>query len=189
MTQQFQVGDIVYVNPPSQEDLDFLDDIGLGDGIEMYVGQCAVIHTVESIDDTIAAISTCDPEYEFKLEDAETLLKHPKVTTRTTHLKLIRPSMLRGSSLQEPLSGLTFPMAGSIFEQKIIFEKDNYQRIILPGASVDEVFLRTDGIGFEFYNYDSVDDSGLSVNAYVTLEIPMQHIRSPKDIASQFTTF
>lgn len=36
MTQQFQVGDIVYVNPPSQKDLDFLDNIGLGDDIESY---------------------------------------------------------------------------------------------------------------------------------------------------------
>lgn len=193
MTQQFQVGDIVYVNPPSQKDLDFLDNIGLGDDIETFVGQYAVIKAVESIDETIVAISTCDPEYDFKLEDAEMLLKLPRVTTRITHLKFVRPSVLRTgtfrTTLEKPLAGLIIPIAGSRVDWKFTFEKDGHRRVILPDASVDEVFLRDDGIGLEFYNYDTRDDDGTPVNDYVTLTIPTHHIDCSRTVSSQFTTF
>lgn len=192
MTQQFQVGDIVYVNPPSQKDLDFLDNIGLGDDIETFVGQYAVIKAVESIDDNLIAISTCDPEYRFKLEDAEELLRRPRVTTCSTHLKFVRPSVLRTgifkTTLEKPLAGLVVPIAGSRIDWKFVFEKDGYRRTILPDASVDEVFLREDGIGLEFYNYRSTDN-GVPINDYVTLTIPAQHIDCSQNGPSQFTTF
>ena len=102
MTQQFQVGDIVYVNPLSEDDRLFRSYEGLTDNIDDLVGRHAVIESVTQIEETIIRLVPCDADYVFKMEDVPTVLRLTHATTRASHVTLVRPSMLRICPITDP---------------------------------------------------------------------------------------
>lgn len=191
MTQTFQVGDIVFVNPPSQEDILFRSYEGLGGDLDDVVEQYAVITSVESIEETIVRLYPCDADYVFKMEDTVTVFTGYGATTRTTHLTLVRPSTLRTCSTSDGrLSSaglLTLPVAGSMLNKEFSFLNGKHLDTILDGAVVDEVYLHKDGIGVRCCNLDV--DLYDDVNEYVTFIVPTQCIGESQACVSLFTTF
>ena len=189
MTQPFQVGDIVFVNPPSQEDILFRSYEGLCGDLDDVVEQYAVITSVESIEETIVRLHPCNADYVFKMEDTLTVFTGC-ATTRTTHLTLVRPSILRTcSTSDERLSSaglLTLPIAGSMLNKEFSFLNGKYLDTILDGAVVDEVYLHKDGIGVRCCNLDAEE---YDVNEYVTFIVPTPCIGESQACISLFTTF
>lgn len=189
MTQQFQVGDIVYVNPLSEDDRLFRTHQGSTDDIDSIVGHHAVIESVECIEDTIVRLSACDPDYVFKMEDIPTVFRSTSATTRANHLTFVRPSTLRASRISDrrftSTALKTIPFAGSMLSGTFSFLNGKYLDTILDGAVIDEVYLHRDGVGLRCCNLDAEE---YDVNEYVTLVIPTQHISSSQANAL-FTTF
>ena len=62
MTQQFQVGDIVYVNPLSEDDRLFRSYEGFTSDIDALVGHHAIIESISEIEDTIVRLLPCDAD-------------------------------------------------------------------------------------------------------------------------------
>lgn len=198
MTQQFQVGDIVFVNPLSEDDRLFRSYEGFTSDIDALVGHHAIIESISEIEDTIVRLLPCDADYVFKVEDIPTLVRVVHAATRTSHLTLVRPSMLRTCMITDSrLTSVgikTIPMAGFMIPEGFTFLDgeyvdtifDRHFTTILDNALVDEVYLHNDGIGLLFCNTDAYE---YDVNEYVTLIIPTQHIGDTQAGTSLFTTF
>lgn len=198
MTQTFQVGDIVFVNPPSEEDRLFRSYEGFTDNLDDFVGHHAVIISVAQVEETVVRLVPCDADYVFKMEDIPTVFRQTHAATRTSHLTLVRPSMLRICPITDAkLTAVgikTIPMAGSMISEGFSFldgEYHNtifygYPNTILDGALVDEVYLHKDGVGLLCCNIDAYE---YNVNEYVTLIIPTEHVNNTQTGVSLFTTF
>ena len=198
MTQQFQVGDIVYVNPLSEDGRLFRSYEGFTDNIDDLVGRHAVIESVTQIEETIIRLVPCDADYVFKMEDIPTVFQPAHATTRASHVTLVRPSMFRICPMTDPrltpVGIKTIPTAGSMISEGFTFLNgdyrstifDRYPSTILDGALVDDVYLHKDGVGLLFCNTDAYE---YDVNEYVTLIIPTQHIGDTQAGTSLFTTF
>lgn len=198
MTQQFQVGDIVFVNPLSEDDRLFRSYEGFADNIDDLVGRHAIIESVTQLEETIIRLVPCDADYVFKMEDVPTVLRLAHATTRASHVTLVRPSMLRICPITDPrLTAVgikTIPTAGSMISDGFTFLNgeyrstifDRYPSTILDGALVDDVYLHKDGVGLLFCNTEAYE---YDVNEYVTLIIPTQHIGDTQTGTSLFTTF
>lgn len=197
MTQQFQVGDIVFVNPLSEDDRLFRSYEGFTSDIDALVGHHAIIESISEIEDTIVRLLPCDADYVFKVEDIPTLVRVVHAATRTSHLTLVRPSMLRTCMITDSrLTSVgikTIPMAGYMIPEGFTFLDgeyvdtifDRHFTTILDNALVDEVYLHKDGVGMLCCNIDAHE---YNVNEYVTLVIPTHHINgSPAN--PLFTTF
>lgn len=198
MTQQFQVGDIVYVNPLSEDDRLFRSYEGFTDNIDDLVGHHAIIESVTQLEETIIRLVPCDADYVFKMEDVPTVLRLTHATTRASHLTLVRPSMLRICPITDPrltpVGIKTIPVAGFMIPEGFTFLNgeyhstifDRYPSTILDWALVDDVYLHKDGVGLLFCNTDAYE---YDVNEYVTLIIPTQHVGNTQAGTSLFTTF
>lgn len=190
MTEILQVGDIVYVNLPSEEDERLRDREGLTDDIDDFIGRCAIIQSIESIEYTAVRLSPCHQDYIFKLEDNESILRLPEVSTVVSHLTLVRPSILHTCQVTDPrlnACGLQqLPTAGSRLDEGFSFQVDGLTRTVFSGAFVDEVYLHVQGIGVRFYN-DDVE--GLRASSYVTITVPTEHIDGSQLTTALFTTF
>ena len=198
MTQTFQVGDIVFVNPPSEEDKLFRSYEGFTDNLDDFVGHHAVIISVAQVEETVVRLVRCDTDYVFKMDDASTTVRLAHVNTRTSHLTLIRPSVLRICPITDirlTAVGINaIPMAGSMISEGFSFLDgdyrssifDRYPSTIVDGALVDEVYLHEDGVGLLCYNVDAEE---YDVNDYVFLIIPTHHVDNTQTGVSLFTTF
>lgn len=188
MTQPFQVGDLVYVNPPSEEDEMLRDREGLTDNIDDFIGKFAIIQSIESIEYTIVRLSLCNRV--FKLEDNEAILRLPDAATVVSHLSLVRPSILHTCPVTDSrlnACGLhQLPTAGSRLNEGFSFQVEGVTRTVFSGAFVDEVYLHVHGIGIRFYNGDV---EGLVASRYVTITVPTERINGSQATTALFTTF
>lgn len=198
MTQTFQVGDIVFVNPPSEEDKLFRSYEGFTDNLDDFVGHYAVIKSVAQVEETVVRLVLCNANYVFKMDDASITVRLDHVTTRTSHLTLVRPSVLRICPITDirltAVGIKTIPTAGSMISEGFSFLDgdyrstifDRYPNTIVDGALVDEAYLHKDGIGLLCYNTDAEE---YNANEYVTLIIPTEHVDNTQTGTSLFTTF
>ena len=65
MTQTFQVGDVVLVNPLSEDDKLFRSYEGFTSDIDALVGHHAIIESISEVEDAVVRLVPCDADYVF----------------------------------------------------------------------------------------------------------------------------
>ena len=102
-TKMLQVGDIVRINEPTKQDIEDMEFEGCGYTFKDVVGRLAVVTRVECAEHTIVQLVTCTEDYEFQLSDTRQLYWSSGIWTVTSHLSLVRESVLRTYILSEEI--------------------------------------------------------------------------------------
>lgn len=100
-TKMLQVGDIVRINEPTKQDIEDMEFEGCGYTFKDQIGKLAVVTRVECAEHTIVQLVTCTEDYEFQLSDTRQLYWSSGIWTVTSHLSLVRESVLRTYILSE----------------------------------------------------------------------------------------
>lgn len=118
MTQQFQVGDIVYVNELTPDIVEQRNSnkYQFDDQITTLVGKHAIVTSTDSASSGIVGLVQCESDYQFQLEDASRLDNEIPIETVPAQVTLVRGSLLRACRISDdasaPLGGVQLPCAG-----------------------------------------------------------------------------
>ena len=120
MTQTFQIGDIVRIEPVSDETCQLPH-------LDIYAGRCAYIRTLSAMDDggVSALVVLCDETCEFQLSDTLEQDKH-EIGWVPSHMTLIRESPLRTlhilKNAPESLIGQPIHIVGTCTSNDIVVD-------------------------------------------------------------------
>lgn len=125
-TKMLQVGDIVRINEPTKQDIEDMEFEGCGYTFKDVVGRLAVVTRVECAEHTIVQLVTCTEDYEFQLSDTRQLYWSSGIWTVTSHLSLVRESVLRTYILSEeipkPLTSKPLPLVETHVSEPIYID-------------------------------------------------------------------
>ena len=117
MTQQFQVGDIVRIDTPSQEDLDRLERLSFVEHIRDHIGSHAVVTGVSRMDGSVVTLLPCTEGFTFTVDTIPEMMFCYETKGIATHLTLVREGTLRSCTFSDDvsdvLSGAHLPLVGS----------------------------------------------------------------------------
>lgn len=175
MTQQFQVGDIVRVNKPTEEDFQAMEFAGLTYDCDHLVGKLAMVYLVEEVETTLVGLIPCDEDFEFKIQELSNISYIGLGFGIASHLSLVRESELRTYVMTEtaplPMVNQPLPLVGTRMTHRI--ELPNH-RIIEDGAVVGKLYKEVCGLMVVFRNPREDD-------RYVVV--------SPSELRPPFNTF
>lgn len=121
MTQQFQVGDIVRIDEPTQEELNRIDQLSYVDHIRDIIGSHAVVTGVSRADGSVVTLLPCTEEFTLTLDAISEMPYCHETTGLATHLTLVRKSVLRTHRFTEDvpdaLGGAQLPLVGSTVDE------------------------------------------------------------------------
>ena len=118
MTQQFQVGDIVYVGELTPDIIEQRanNKYAFDNQIETLIGKHAVVMSTDSASSGIVGLVQCEPDYQFQLTDAPRLDTERYIETVPAQVTLVRSSSLRASRIadeaSEPFGSIRTPLVG-----------------------------------------------------------------------------
>ena len=166
MTQFLQVGDIVHVEEPTQEELNRLEWISYIGHIRNLIGSYAVVTGVSRADGSVVTLLPCDKEFTLTVDKIPEMTYGDTTTVLATHLTLIREGVLRTHRFTEDvpdvIGGVRLPLVGL--------------RIDGQRALVDEMQLFQWGL-----RVGIVPAGGVSYPLYIST--------SCIELAREFTTF
>ena len=117
MTQQFQVGDIVRIDTPTQEDLDKLERLSFVEHIRDHIGSHAVVTGVAHADGSVVTLLPCGEEFTLTVDTIPEMMFCYETKGIATHLTLVREGTLRSCTFSDDvsdvLSGAHLPLVGS----------------------------------------------------------------------------
>lgn len=161
-----QVGDIVRVEEPTQEELNRLEKISYVGRIRNLIGSYAVVTGVSRADGSIVTLLPCDEEFTLTVDTIPEMAYGDTTTILATHLTLVREGVLRThrftKNTPDGFSGERLPLVGS--------------RIDGQRALVDEMQLFQWGL-----RVGIVPAGGVSYPLYIST--------SCIELAREFTTF
>ena len=161
-----QVGDIVRVEEPTQEELNRLEKISYVGRIRNLIGSYAVVTGVSRADGSIMTLLPCDEEFTLTVDTIPEMAYGDTTTLLATHLTLVREGVLRThrftKNTPDGLGGERLPLVGS--------------RIDGQRALVDEMQLFQWGL-----RVGIVPAGGVSYPLYIST--------SCIELAREFTTF
>lgn len=147
-TKMLQVGDIVRINEPTEQDIEDMEFEGCGYTFKDIIGRLAVVTSVECAEHTVVKLVACDEDYEFRLVDIRQLYWSDGVYTITSHLSLVHESILRTRPLstQTPkaLAGKPLPLVETRISEVIVVDDS---KTIEADTTVDIVFAGPNYIG------------------------------------------
>jgi hypothetical protein len=117
MTQILQVGDIVRIEEPTQEELNRLEKISYVGRIRKLIGSYAVITGVSRVNGSVVTLLPCDEEFTLTVDTIPEMTYGDATTVLATHLTLIREGALRThrftKDTPDDLGGARLPLVGS----------------------------------------------------------------------------
>ena len=120
MTQTFQIGDIVRVEEPTQEELNRLEKISYVGYIRKLIGSYAVITGVSRVNGSVVTLLPCDEEFTLTVDTIPEMTYGDATTVLATHLTLIREGALRThrftKDTPDDLGGACLPLVGSTID-------------------------------------------------------------------------
>ena len=121
MTQILQVGDIVRVEEPTQEELNRLEKISYVGRIRKLIGSYAVITGVSRVNGSVVTLLPCDKEFTLTVDTIPEMTYGDATTVLATHLTLIREGVLRShrftKDVPDVLGGVQLPLVGSAVDE------------------------------------------------------------------------
>lgn len=90
-----QVGDIVRVEEPTQEELNRLEKISYVGRIRNLIGSYAVVTGVSRVNGSVVTLLPCDKEFTLTVDTIPEMTYGDATTVLATHLTLIREGALR----------------------------------------------------------------------------------------------
>lgn len=120
-----QVGDIVRVEEPTQEELNRIERIGYVERIRDIIGSCAVVTGVSRVDGSIVTLLPCDKEFTLTVDTIPEMTYGDATTVLATHLTLVRKGALRTHRFAKDipgfLGGIRLPLVGSTVDEHRAF--------------------------------------------------------------------
>ena len=120
MTQFLQVGDIVHVEDPTQEELNRLEWISYIGHIRNLIGSYAVVTGVSRADGSVVTLLPCDKEFTLTVDKIPEMTYGDTTTVLATHLTLIREGVLRTHRFTEDvpdvIGGVRLPLVSSTID-------------------------------------------------------------------------
>lgn len=117
MTQQFQVGDIVRIDEPTQEELNRIDRLSYVEHIRGLIGSHAVVTGVSRVDGSVVTLLPCCEGFTLTVDAIPEMPYCHETTGLATHLTLIRKGVLRShrftKDVPDVLGGVQLPLVGS----------------------------------------------------------------------------
>lgn len=117
MTQQFQVGDIVRIDEPTQEDLDRLERLSFVEHIRDHIGSHAVVTGVAHSDGSVVTLLPCCEEFTLTVDTIPEMMFCYETKGIATHLTFVRRGTLRSCTFSDDVSdvlnGAHLPLVGS----------------------------------------------------------------------------
>lgn len=121
MTQILQVGDIVRVEEPTQEELNRLEKISYVGRIRKLIGSYAVVTGVSRVNGSVVTLLPCDEEFTLTVDTIPEMTYGDATTVLATHLTLIREGALRTHQFTkdtpDDLGGARLPLVGSAVDE------------------------------------------------------------------------
>ena len=112
-----QVGDIVRVEEPTQEELNRLEKISYVRRTRNLIGSYAVVTGVSRADGSIVALLPCDEEFTLTVDTIPEMAYGDTTAVLATHLTLVREGVLRtrrfAGDTPDGLGGERLPLVGS----------------------------------------------------------------------------
>ena len=116
-----QVGDIVRVEEPTQEELNRLEKISYVGRIRKLIGSYAVITGVSRVNGSVVTLLPCDKEFTLTVDTIPEMTYGDATTVLATHLTLIRKGVLRShrftKDVPDVLGGVQLPLVGSAVDE------------------------------------------------------------------------
>lgn len=160
-TKMLQVGDIVRINEPTKQDIEDVEFEGCGYTFKDQIGKLAVVTRVECAEHTVVQLVVCDEDYEFQLSDTRQLYWSSGIWTVTSHLSLVRESVLRTYILSEqtpqPLAGKPLPLVETQMSESIdvddikTIEANTIVDIVSVGPNHIDIMFLTESADTEWY--------------------------------------
>lgn len=121
MTQTFQVGDIVRINEPTQEELNRIDRLSYVDHIRGLIGSCAVVTGVSRADGSVVTLLPCCEGFTLTVDAIPEMPYCHETTGLASHLTLVRKGVLRShrfvKDVPDFLGGAPLPLVGSTVDE------------------------------------------------------------------------
>ena len=121
MTQQFQVGDIVRIDEPTQEELNRIDRLSYVEHIRGLIGSHAVVTGVSRVDGSVVTLLPCCEGFTLTVDAIPEMPYCHETTGLATHLTLIRKGVLRShrftKDVPDVLGGVQLPLVGSAVDE------------------------------------------------------------------------
>lgn len=160
-TKMLQVGDIVRINEPTKQDIEDMEFEGCGYTFKDIIGKLAVVTRVECAEHTVVRLVMCTEDYEFQLSDTRQLYWSSGIWTVTSHLSLVRESVLRTHILSEqtpqPLAGKPLPLVETHVSEPIdvddikTIEANTIVDIVSVGPNRIDIMFLTESADTEWY--------------------------------------
>ena len=153
MATPLQIGDIVRINEPTEEELEILLTQG-GEIACDYVDELAVVTDIEYQDNPLVSLILCDDAFALTVDGISELQYQNEITGVMSQLTLVREGQMRSCVVSEelpyPLGGSRIPFVDSIVGAYFTIYDSYGRKTVHAGAFVDRIGLRRKGLFIDF---------------------------------------